>query len=211
MAGRRTSSTARKETSKQEARRVSRLTRRVHQRHLLQQPVVALGGLKLRQEAGAKLHTRGEREMAGLLEGRFGGSEGRFGGNSGASERRAQRRRSPPSPPRAHTPTRTWESPVNGLSGCTTSVLPGVRRSSGPCMTTTNLRVRRGGRGAGAGAAVSPAAAGPRRQRRHRQRRQPSLRLHTTARSAAGQERACRWWARGRCGCRGSRGPAGTL
>ena len=35
---------------------------------------------------------------------------------------------------------RTWASPVNGLSGWTTRVLPGVRRSSGPCITTTNLR-----------------------------------------------------------------------
>lgn len=34
---------------------------------------------------------------------------------------------------------RTCERPVKGLSGWTTRVLPGVRRSSGPCMTTTNL------------------------------------------------------------------------
>lgn len=41
-------------------------------------------------------------------------------------------------------PHPTWARPVNGLSGCTTSVLPGVRRSSGPCITTTNLGQQEG-------------------------------------------------------------------
>jgi hypothetical protein len=126
-----------------------RPTWRVHEGDLLQQPVVALRALKLGQEAAAKLpgikgrrkgHAgRSNRSNKQLVQakGRHARAAGHHGmqrvgpGRVGGSRKRRQAGRQAGS---------TWASPVNGLSGWTTRVLPGVRRSSGPCITTTNLR-----------------------------------------------------------------------
>jgi hypothetical protein len=115
---------------------------------------------RARKPAGGRGRRRGRRGAVGRRE-RGGGMRKGGGGHCQDAEGgppgpeiwkrpRLRAHAVRPSPP-PHPPVPKLASDWKGLSGCTASVLPGVRRSSRPWCTTTNLWD--GGGGAGGGCA----------------------------------------------------------